>query len=52
MWWVIILILGILVLALFMDWRRKKNNYNSNTPNVQNSTTSNYKMEDTRYKHK
>lgn len=52
MWWVVILILGILVFTLFIDWRRKKNINKSNTVNVQNSTTSNYKLEDTIYKHK
>lgn len=39
-WWFVIMIVGILVFALLIDWRRKKNNNTTNTPGINSSTKS------------
>ncbi|HDB5314933.1 MULTISPECIES: hypothetical protein [Bacillus] len=52
MWWFVILIVGVLLFALFIDWRRKKNNNNPYIPTNPNSKpgdSSNYMMGDNRY---
>jgi LPXTG-motif cell wall-anchored protein len=46
MWWFVIMILGIIAFALFIDWRRKKNNNNKHThgtnPSTKSGESSNY----------
>ncbi|MCF6412064.1 hypothetical protein [Pseudalkalibacillus salsuginis] len=52
MWWFAIMVLGILAFALFIDWKRKKNNNNphkSTNPNAKQGESSNYMMGDNRY---
>lgn len=49
MWWVVIFIAGIILFALFIDWRRRRNNNNPLTPtnpNAKPGESSNYLMGD------
>mgnify|MGYP005832143961 CR=1 FL=1 len=52
MWWVAAVIGGILLFALFIDLRRRKNNNNPHiptNPNAKQGESSNYMMGDNRY---
>ncbi|MEW5570268.1 hypothetical protein [Rossellomorea marisflavi] len=52
MWWFVILIVGILLFALFIDRRRKKRNNHPHRPTDQNAKpgdSSNYMMGDNRH---
>lgn len=52
MWWLVILIVTILLFALGIDLRRKKNNNNPHiptNPNAKPGDSSNYMMGDNKY---
>ncbi|GLI83797.1 hypothetical protein ANABIO32_14940 [Rossellomorea marisflavi] len=52
MWWFVILIVGVLLFALFIDWRRRRNNNNPHIPtdpNAKPGDSSNYMMGDNRH---
>ncbi|MCQ6265188.1 hypothetical protein M1K46_05865 [Fictibacillus sp. WQ 8-8] len=52
MTWLLVLILGIIAFALFLDWRRKKNNNNSRppiNPGAKPGESTNYMMGDNKY---
>jgi hypothetical protein len=52
MWFIITFVLIILAFALYIDWRRKKNNNNPHiptNPNAKPGDSSNYMMGDNKY---
>ncbi|WP_180955289.1 hypothetical protein [Peribacillus deserti] len=52
MTWLVLAVLGILVFALFIDWKRKKNNNNPHNPinhNAKPGEDTNHTMGDNRY---
>ncbi len=52
MWWFFILIAGVLLFALVIDWRRKKRNNHPHiptNPNAKPGDSSNYTMGDNRH---